>query len=235
MHPPALAKLRSLRRRREAGAVMFVIAMAIAVLASVGVYALSAASTELRTSGNERQNTQTHYLAQYGVLGATHELAATKAQFYMGLMLVAPDSPCVSLPGVPTVSCTSTGVPAGCGDPLTRACRRIGSAELSAQWGNQQLTVPYGSTTPFAPATNPGSFGATPMAGDFFLELTDPIQLAPPARYSLDLHFCFIQVTVTSSGTTQPLFPANVTAQYGGEGVEVQRARVEAGPVMSPK
>jgi len=235
MHPLALAKLRFLRRRRQGGAVMFIIAMTIAVLASVGVYALSAASTELRMSGNERQNTQTHYLAQYGVIGATHELAATKAQFYMGLMVTAPDSPCVSLPGVPAVSCTGTGVPAGCVDPLVRACRRIGSPELSAQWANQQLTVPYGASTPYAPATNPGSFGATPMAGDFFLELTDLIQLAPPARYSLDLHFCFIQITVTSSGTTQPIFPSNLTAQYGGEGVEVQRARVVAGPVMCPK
>ena len=43
---------------------MFVVAMTIAVLASVGIYALAAAANEVRTSGNERQNTQTHYLAE---------------------------------------------------------------------------------------------------------------------------------------------------------------------------
>ena len=49
---------------------LFVVAMVIAVLASVGLYALAAASIEVRASGNERQNTQTHYLAEYGILAA---------------------------------------------------------------------------------------------------------------------------------------------------------------------
>ena len=58
---------------------MFIVAMTLAVLASVGVYALAAAANEVRTSGNERQNTQTHYLAEYGVLGAAHEMTGKRA------------------------------------------------------------------------------------------------------------------------------------------------------------
>ncbi len=79
MNALALAKRRAALRRREGGAVMFVVAMTLAVLASVGIYALAAAATEVRTSGNERQNTQTHYLAEYGVLGAAREMAGGRA------------------------------------------------------------------------------------------------------------------------------------------------------------
>ena len=68
MRALALAKRRSALRRRDEGAVMFIVAMTLAVLASVGVYALAAAATEVRTSGNERQGTQTHYLAEFGVI-----------------------------------------------------------------------------------------------------------------------------------------------------------------------
>jgi hypothetical protein len=228
MHALALAKRRSRRRRREAGAAMFVIAMAIAVLASVGIYALAAASSEVRTAGNERQSTQTHYLATYGVIGATHELTATKAQFYLGLMLTVPDSPCVSLPGVAPTA-----------DALVRACRRIPASELGAPWTMPTVTQAYGGSVPLAPGQNPGTFGPTPMNGDFFLELTNPVQLSPPARYATDLHFCFIQFTATSGGITQPVFPAQpgggAVSQFTGEGTEFQRARIVAGPVSCPR
>ena len=206
---------------------MFVIAMTIAVLASVGMYALAAASNEVRTAGNERQSTQTHYLASYGVLGASHELTATRAQFYLGLMLTKPDTLCVSLPGVASNT-----------DPMSKACWRIPSQELGQAWA-APVTVPYAGTTPLAAGVPPGSLGPTPMNADFFVELTNPVQLSPPARYSIELHFCFIQFTATSGGITQPLFPwqpaAGTTAQYAGMGTELQRARIVAGPVMCPK
>jgi hypothetical protein len=205
---------------------MFLVAMTIAVLASVGIYALSAASLEVRTSGNERQNTQTHYLAEYGVIGALHELTATKAQFYLGLMISNPDT-CLSLPGLPPGT-----------DPLTSACRRLADTELGAQWTGA-ITNSYTGQTPLAPGVTPGSFGATPMSGHFFVELTDPVQLSPPARYATDLHFCFIQLTATATGVTKPMFPwqpsADQSAQFSGEGLEMQRARIVAGPVQCPK
>ncbi len=206
---------------------MFIVAMTTAVLASVGVYALAAASNEVRTSGNERQNTQTHYLSEYGILGATHEMASGKAQFYLGLMLTQPDNPCVSLPGV-TASAA----------PVTKACRRMGSAELGQQWTGAQITVPFGNgtTTPaYKSGVAPGSFGPIPMSGDFFVELTEPTQAQAPARYDTKLNFCFIEMTATSSGITQPIIAGQPTGQFANEGVEVQRARIIAGPVQCPR
>jgi Tfp pilus assembly protein PilX len=223
-----LAKRRESRRAGEAGAAMFVIAMTLAVLASVGVYALAAAANEVRTSGNERQSTQTHYLAEYGVIGANHEIIASKAQYYVGLMFAKPEAQCVSLPGV-----TGTAAVA----PITKACRRLGSSELGGAWATA-VTVPY-TAAAYQSGTTPGSLGPVPMTGDFFIELTEPAKAHAAARYATDLSFCFIRMTVTSNGITQPIIASSasdtLTGQYGNEGLEVQRARLIAGPVQCPK
>ena len=226
MNALLLAKRRAALRHRDDGAVMFIVAMTLAVLASVGIYALAAAATEVRMSGNERQNTQTHYLAEYGVLGAAREMVGARALFTVNRMITAKtqDTNCVSLQGVPT-----TGVPAS-----TTACVRMGSQELGAAW-NQPLVVAYGGTVGAQPYTAPpGSFGATPMNGDFFVEFTEPMQLSAPARYSTNANACFAQITATSIGLTQPFVPnvTNPTALFGGEGVETQRARLIAGPLI---
>jgi hypothetical protein len=225
MHSGMLAKRRSSRRRAgEAGATMFIVAMTLAVLGSLGVYALAASSNEVRTSGNERQNTQTHYLSEYGVIGATHEMAASKAQFYIGLMMSNPESTCVALPGV-----TSTAA------PITRACRRLGSAELGAPWTGTSITVPYAAATPYQLGVTPGSFGPIPINGNFFVEITEPTKAHAAARYATDLSFCFVRMTVTSNGITQPIIAGQPTGVYANEGLEVQRARVVAGPVQCPR
>jgi hypothetical protein len=223
----ALAKRRCVRRRDgEAGAAMFIVAMTLAVLGSVGVYALAASSNEVRTSGNERQNAQTHYLAEYGVVGVTHEMVASKAQFYVGLMMTSPESTCVALPGV-----TSTAA------PITRACRRLGSQELGTTWTatGAQITEPFKGTTPYQSSTAPGSFGPIPMTGDFFVELTEPTKAHAAARYATDLQFCFVRLTATSNGITQPIIAGQPTGVFANEGIEVQRARVLAGPIQCPR
>jgi Tfp pilus assembly protein PilX len=220
----ALARRRAALRRSEGGAVMFIVAMTLAVLASVGIYALAAAATEVRTSGNERQNTQTHYLAQYGVLGAAREMAGSRALFTVKIMksTTYQDTQCVSLQGVPTTA-----------PPSALACVRLGSKELGAGWQGP-IIVPYGAQQAYAPSVSPGSFGAVPMNGDFFVELTEPMQLSAPARYSTNADACFAQITATSIGFTQPgtVGVTSPTALFGGEGVETQRARLIAGPLI---
>jgi hypothetical protein len=219
-----LAKRRWARRRHEGGAALFVVSMTISVLASVGIYALAAASTEVKTAGFERQNTQTHYLASYGTLGAAHEIVSSKAQFYMGMMLTMPDTCPGSLPGVPA----SASI-------LSRACRRLGAPELATNWATP-TTDAYAGTVPYQSGQTPGSFGPTLTQGDFFVELTEPLQANPPAQYGLNLNFCFIELTVTSTGITRPLFATtNYTATYGSEGIETQRSRILAGPVSCPR
>lgn len=212
---------------------MFIVAMTIAVLAAMGMYALRAASMEVRTSGFERQNAQTHYLADYGVLGASQEVTGTKAQLYLGLMLAQPDTGCASL--APQFNVTGATM-----SNVSKACRRMGSAELANTWKNAgtnaQIPVlnPYGGTP-----SVPGSLGSAPISGDFFVELTDPAQAAPPAGFDLKLGLCFAQMTVSATGITMPIVNGQTaywgttpdTGIYSNEGLETSRARIVGGPI----
>ncbi|MGH7437243.1 MAG: hypothetical protein ACRENE_16325, partial [Polyangiaceae bacterium] len=85
--PLEQARRRTRRRRGEAGAVMFVVSMMITVLAAVGMFALAASATEVRTAGNERQNAQTHFLSQYGILALARETEAGHGPAILSLML----------------------------------------------------------------------------------------------------------------------------------------------------
>jgi hypothetical protein len=212
---------------------MFIVAMMLSVLASVGIYALAAAASEVRTSGNERQNTQTHYLAEYGILGAADQISTNRAQWYLGVMLTKPDSPCLALPNILP---SSTPTP----DPMTLACRRVGAQELGQQWLASPPVAQYGDggTPAYTPSTAPGSLGPIPLTGDFFVELTDPAQANAPPRYALNLNFCFVGMTVSSTGLTEPQYAGALDplkAMYAGEGVETQRARIIVGPIQCPK
>ena len=74
------------------------------------------------------------------------------------------------------------------------------------------------------------------MHGDFFVELTEPTQANAPARYATNLQFCFIELTATANGITQPVCSrrGQPTQHVRNEGLEVQRARIVAGPVQCP-
>ena len=232
-----LVKQRSARRQAADGAAMFVVSMTLAVLASVGLFALAAASTEVKTSGNERQATQTHNLADYAMISAAHEVTGSKAQGFLGLMMTTGSSSysatvdkCMSLPLPASVAAN---------DALTRACRRIESKEIQTL-GNWAMapTVMYGggttpNSTPNAVGVLPGSLGTTSTDGAFFVELTNPQQMTAPARYALNLNLCFVQFTATSGGVTHPWFGGNI--DYGHQDTELQRGRLVAGPIQCPK
>ena len=218
----AIALRRAALRERDGGAVIFVVAMTLAVLAALGAYALTSASMEIKTAGYERQNTQTHYLSEYGVLAAMQDVSPDTAQLYLNLMTSSPDTACTSLPGVSAVS----------GNPLSRACRRMGSAELAQPWASP-APAPLTAWSPTAPGT-PGSLGIIPMDGDFYVEMTEPTQMTPPAGMGTGMGLCFVQFTITSVGITQPQIAnrtSHPTALYAGEGLETARARIVGGPV----
>ena len=233
MDPLALAKSRASRRVRGGGAVMFIVAMTLVVLASVGVYALAAASVEMRTSGNERQNTQTHYLAEYGVLATARAMNTSKADNTISRMqstdaTVNSDTCPISLPGI--TQRTTLVQAGGC-------LHTLGSDSvdklLTGGWNVTPPTIAYNATppVPFSPGIAPGSLGPTPMNADFYIELTSAIPWGKAPGYSDE--FCSYQLTVTSQGITQPLYPGtDSTGQFGGEGLEIQRARIVAMPIQ---
>jgi hypothetical protein len=198
--------------------VLFIVAMTLAVLAAMGIYALRSASLEVRTSGYGRQAAQAHYLAEYGVVSAAETINSDTADLHLGLMINSArrDTNCLSLPNVnvadPNVALTS------------KACRRMGAAEIAQQFGaSSQQAFP----------SNP--FGPFPLTGDFFIEITDPFQAQPPEGFGLDLGMCFTSLTVAAFGVAQPQATVadggTVASYYSSVGLELARSRITAGPI----
>ena len=241
---------RARRRRREGGAVIFIVAMTLALMLSMGAYAMQAASTEIRTSGYVRQAAQTHYLTEYGILGTAHEVQASRAELYLRLMtdpVLRDHLPLATDPqnvasGRAGARCPSLlHVPASASN-LALACRLIPSAQLAQAWGSlasgPSPTAPFAAVSPYDPArpTNPGSLGPAPVGGDFTAELTEPTVRDPPPGYDLTSSLCFTSFTVSATGVTYPALSSSYNlAIYAGQTVETARARITAGPIRCPR
>jgi hypothetical protein len=226
---------------------MFVIAITLALLSAMGVYALTVASTEVKSAGLVRQQTQTHYLAAYGVIAGVQDTSGVRAQLYYTALTtpafpappagaLSSDTNCVSLYGE-TSPAAST---------LALGCRRVGSADLTAGWKSMSLPL-----TP-QPIIQPWSTNATdigrgtsglPTTPDFFVEVTDASAKVAPAGYSTNQNLCFAEFTISAYGltpTTDATGPATAWAtagnpySYQSEGLEMARARVIAGPITCP-
>jgi hypothetical protein len=206
------------KRENERGAVIFIVAMTLSLLGSLGLYGIKASTEELASSGNYLRNAQTHFMTEYGVIGTANEMSGPRAQLYLSLMTnpATRDTKCLSLAGVPdTASLQSL------------ACRRMGAAEVTQKW-----PIPFMDA--YVNTTTPGSLGPVPRKGDFFVEVTDPVQVAPPPGFDQNLGLCFIQFTVTVTGLTQHTSPSSDAALYRGFGLEMGRGRVTGGPVRCP-
>jgi hypothetical protein len=211
---------------------MFIVAMTLAVLAAMGVYALQIASDEIKTAGFVRQQLQTQYLSEYGV-SAIAQALSNNSQMYATIMSSQPDTGCYSLFQISTQSTAN---------PQAQACHRAGSPELGGQ------VVPSGTSpaTLLSAWTASGSDLTRGMIGiqsspDFFVEVTDPNQRQPPPGYATNASapVCFIQVTASAFGLTPmtqtssatDTFLAGSTPGFLSEGLEMSRARVMFGPV----
>jgi hypothetical protein len=226
------AAIRSARRSREGGAVMFIVAMTLAMIAAMGVYALQIASTEVKTAGFVRQQVQTQYLSQFGVISAAQALNGTNAQLYNTLMMQSTDTGCFSLYGFSSLTSSAQAL----------ACHRAGSTELGTQVvlagaAPVTLIVPYG-TVASEPDLVVGSVGLNTFP-DFYVEMTDPNQRQPPPGYATNSNLCFVQFTASAMGLTPTTkttdtadtFMGNTTYGYLSEDMTVARARIMGGPV----
>lgn len=200
---------------------MLILAMTLAVLAALGLYAMKAASTEVKTSGFARQSAQTQYMAEYGVLVSTQSMAGTLGSMQLASAVSATqkDTLCLSLQGIDMLN---SGF-------RSQACRRVGADEL------QKTIWNAGGVTPvekYQPGANVGGLGPFPIAGDYFVEITDPACAYQAPGYSGG-NFWFTDTTLTAYGRTQPdrvilaLTPLQAIAD---QNVNVSRAHILAGP-----
>lgn len=78
--PRSPALRRALRRRNEAGAALFVVAVTLALLAAMGVYGLSATALDVRSAGHNREAMAGQNVAQHTMLLTAETLSPSKAQ-----------------------------------------------------------------------------------------------------------------------------------------------------------
>jgi len=211
------------RRANERGAAVFVVVMVLTMLTAIGVFAMRASSMSNAASGYDRQNTQNHYVGEFGLLSAVAELSTTRRSAYVEKMGKGMET-CAAAKGITNVG---SGIP--CYHLYANDVARTVKSNFS---GRALFEVPSGSGS----ALVPGSLGPTPLDGDFVVEMTDPGPVGLPVA-GTDVggsaaKFRYLQVTLTSVGQVRPAGdPAACNAGAVVAGNETGRAFVVIGPL----
>jgi hypothetical protein len=217
---------RARRKRAERGAAVFVVLLVVGLLTALGLFAVRSATLATLSGGYNRQLTQTHYVAEYGVLVATGDLWM-RGDGHSYLMKSGQQQTC-------------QGYAEQVADSGHPTC-----AEYSYDYYEQQVVQQFESTNNLIdppsgtfPSVTPGSLGYRPIEGDMNVELTDWHPAWPPpagndATGGLPVGYAMVTVSVT--GLVRPAQEeANEwdTASATAAGVETQRAHVLIGPVQ---
>jgi hypothetical protein len=160
-------KKRARYRAAEQGAIMFIVSMTLALLATVGAFAVMQATTEARTSGYVRRATQAQALSEYAVL--VTQTALSDPGVLQNIMTHPnPQTSCESLAAVPL----SAG-------PNSKACYFMPyfapsvPVVSSTNWPHTLTGASNQLLQPKTGPAAPGSLGLADTTGDFQAELTD--------------------------------------------------------------
>jgi hypothetical protein len=195
------ARRRSRRRAEERGAIIFIVAMTIALLGSMGVYALTNTTSEVRTAGFQRQATQAHYVSDLATGAGVDVFSPENASYIDNQMrTTTPSTPCLSAPPV-----AATGV-----SDMTRRCVKLHPAYIERNW-NGALALP------------PTALGTSAATGAFNVEITESLNNGVQAGFDTNNNKCFYRYTLSSFGWLQ-----QGTSVVGEE---ASRARVVVGPL----
>lgn len=203
LESPRARALRGARlRRHSGGTVMFLVATSLALMAAIGVYAMSSSQQEVRASGFTRQSTQALALSETSMYASADFFGANESDFLVRMMAGQLGS------AYQTTNCVSALPYTGSGSDLGKACKRIVPADLLSSWNNLPLTTGYGGA----------------LNGNVWAEATDPFYTAPPPGTNLAANMKYISATITTAGIIE--VPGGVkTPVYG-------RGRIIVGPVV---
>jgi hypothetical protein len=190
---------------------LMLVLLLIVMVTAAGVFAAQSTAFEIRSSGFLRQATQTHYVAQTGVIAALDEMKAY-CPAYMQIMRQRQ---------------AMTPTPAGLAEP-----------PLTYSFEYDDFTRRFGQTI-FAPRTPamggfaPGSLGTSALMPGF---MTTTTVLAEESRPQVgfgvgggrDFYVPMMQVEFSSLGRTSLQGVTNFSATRGGNVTAAEQARVTA-------
>lgn len=222
---------KSLSKRGERGAAVFVVVLVVMLLTSLGLFAVKSATISNRASGYNRQLTQTHYVADLAVVTTLADLNSTLHDAHDILENRPPTGS--------QTKCEAMGADTDgdmTPDQQHPKCMLLSYADLNLVTGSPLFRPPVVNVTH-------GSLGKGNLSPNVWVEITDPYDTAPPAGYQLaggaedTQQQVFSIVTVSVTGLTQPQAAWGTFTDASGTsaGFERQRARVRMGPVMAQK
>lgn len=213
-----IALRRAARRRRSAGAALFVVAITLALLAAMGVYGLSATAMDVRAAGHSRE-------AMTGQTVAMHAFMSTAETFSPGAAQALVEN--MQDPNRLTKSCrTAKPWVGGCATRAAESCILLTPQELKniARDVNPQVTP--GDTF------RSDSFGAGyPYQPYVQVEVTSPVTVMPPPGFESpdpNLPKVFTQATVTVFAEMKESVSAIPELNVVGRG------RIIVGPMAPP-
>ncbi len=213
------ALTRARARRRADGAVIFVTAMTMAVLASLGLYALSATRTEVRASGYMSRTSLVEGLELWGLNAAMNNLTTGAAALISAAEGAGTTSWNASTTNVALHGCQALANVQSYAPQQTKACL--------VQPMSTYLSGPNGPAPPVLWAPAGRTINATV---DLFTEMTNVDQpLAQPKGFGLTTT-AFRMVTLTSYGILRAA--AVNGGQVSTEVVHQGRGHLIVGPIQ---
>ena len=192
---------------------MFIVVVTLGLLAAMGVYGLTATQAEIRSAGHMREALQAQRAGEHGLAMAAETLNPGSVSEIIN-----------SMSGTKRTTICKTAMPyvgAQCPVPPQHACRKLDENEMKI-FGN---TV---NTWTAVPGFSTDSFGAVASTPKYEVELSNPVDVPPPAGYPANTRFTQVTVTafVNVRSTIAPLTPA--------QSVVTGRGRLTVGPITGP-
>lgn len=181
---------RSKRSSRQRGAAIFIVAVTLALLATMGIYGLTATRNDVVAAGHLRENTQLQH-ADNGALMAAAESFTPGTAAQLVRDMVDPLRRSNQATGTP---CKTSNAPTNNANTQNaEACLRLTEA---------QMQVLAASINPWnGPLFSATSLGSNPDQPYFRVEITNPIEVPGPAGMSSEgsagSQVFFAEVTVT--------------------------------------
>jgi hypothetical protein len=201
-------------RIRERGVAIFIVVMVLTMLSAIGVFAMKAASLATQSSGYDRQSTQNHLAAEYGMLAATTELGSSRSKGHVDRLLSGTDT-CAANRNVVV-------------DAGVLACYHLYAKDIQ-----QNIAVPLFDPAGGEPIV-PGSLGPKMLDGDFDVEITDPgpVGVLVPGDDLGKTKSRYMEVTLTATGQVRPIADGGSLnpASCAAAGNETGRAFIVIGP-----
>jgi len=214
-----LARRRS--RRGERGAAIFIVLLVVSLMSALGMYAVRSASLADLASGYNRQQVQTHYVADYAVSALSADISTEPNKHSQNM---EKGKGCLGYEKLSTPSCARYSL-----SDLQTVVKNVSKS------GDHKI-LSASTSTVAGSLSQPGVY----LEGDMKIEMTDKHPAWPPVQGNQvnsvggGSILTYVMVTISAEGMVRP--KQNTagtwdTASATAAGVELSRANVIMGPV----